>query len=145
MVKKQYYFVFDFYCQTDKGLLKDIKESESDYIDPWEDMEESFNSIESYFFPKIELKSIEHVLYKSKSKYILRILCLSKENIHNYNNAFTNTLKELVEFGWTPFSLKGIPFKYTQINKKQTWKSLIRNSLQLNDSNEINEKIYNYK
>ncbi len=139
------YFVLDFYCQTESGLKKDIKQSGVDNIDPWEDMEEDSNLIESYLFPKINLIPIEHVLLKVKTKYILRFLCESNEDIKSYLLNNKDTITEFVSFGWSPFSQRGIPFKFTQISKKETWDIITTDSVELSKSLLITNQIYTFK
>ncbi len=139
------YFVLDFYCQTERGLKKDIKGSGVSNIDPWEDMEEDNNFIQINLLPKIELDPIEHVLFKSKTKYILRILCESQEDIETYISKNKNTIRDLVKSGWNPFSIKGIPFKCAQIDTIKNWSDLKINLVELTESNKINGRIYYFK
>lgn len=138
-------FVLDFYCQTERGLKKDIKESGVGNIDPWEDMEEDNNFIQINLLPKIELDPIEHVLFKSKTKYILRILCESQEDIETYISKNKNTIRDLVKSDWNPFSIKGIPFKCAQIDTIKNWSDLKINLVELTESNKINGRIYYFK
>ncbi len=141
----KYYFVLDFYCQTELGLKKDIKDSGFDNIDPWEDMEEDYNFIQSYLLPKISLEIVEHTLLKIKTKYVLRLLCESKEDIESYMLKKKELLKELVSSGWSPFSLGGIPFKCGQIALDNIWENLRTVELELPKSKKIGGRVFSFK
>lgn len=141
----KYYLVLDFYCQTESGLKRDIKESGVDNIDPWEDMEEDLNFIQSYLLPKISLETVEYTLLKIKTKYILRLLCKSKEDIKTFMLKNKGLLSELVSSGWSPFSLRGIPFKCGQIASYDVWKNLRTVELELPKSEKIEGKVFSFK
>jgi hypothetical protein len=139
------YFVLDFYCQTESGLKKDIKESGVVNIDPWEDMEEDNNFIHSYLLPKIDIKPIEHILFKCKTKYILRLLCESLMDIETYLAKNKIAISDLVKSGWSPYSLKGIPFKCVQIIGMRDWNNLKENPVELTESYKTIGHIYSFK
>lgn len=141
----RYYFVLDFYCQTDLGLKRDIKDSGFDNIDPWEDMEEDLNFIQSYLLPEISLVTVEHTLLKIKTKYILRLLCESKEDIKSFMLKNKGLLNELVSSGWSPFSLRGIPFKCGQIASDNVWNNLRTVELELLKSEKIDGRVFSFK
>jgi hypothetical protein len=127
------------------GLKRDIKDSGVDNIDPWEDMEEDLNFIQSYLLPKISLETVEHTLLKIKTKYILRLLCESKEDMKSFMLKNNGLLSELVSSGWSPFSLRGIPFKCGQIASNNVWKNLRTVELELPKSEKIEGKVFSFK
>ena len=137
------YFVLDFYCQTVSGLKRDIKESGVSNIDPWEDMMEDANFIEEYLLSQIALESIEHYCFQDKTKYVLRFLCRSDEEIGPYIKSNKASLHAFVKNGWAPFSIGGIPFKVAQLTNKMSWLHLDKKVLVVCE--QLNGRVYSFK
>ncbi len=137
------YFVLDFYCQTVAGLKRDIKDSGVDNINSWEDMEEDANLIEAHLLSQIALEPIEHYCFQDKTKYVLRYLCRSKQEIAPFLKSNKDIILNLISTGWAPFSTGGIPFKLAQLTNKASWSELERKKFVSSD--QLKGEIYSFK
>jgi hypothetical protein len=142
-ITHDYYFILDFYCQTDAGLKRDIKASNGMAIDPWDDMEEDANIIKDNLLPKISLTPTKHLSFKIKSNYILRIYCKSSLEIKDFINAKSELVEGLVLSGWAPYSLGGIPFKMAQL--KNFNQKAGGSDDELSNISDLSSKIFSFK
>ena len=139
-----YYYILDFYCQTENGLKKDMKDGGIANFDPWEDMEEDVHFIKHYLFPRISLNPKEYALFKLQSNYIARFLCESSEPIKQYMDHKKDELTNFVNKGWSPFSLKGIQFQCGEIENFSICSDLIQVPKELDTSILVGETIYKF-
>ena len=137
------FFVLDFYCQTVAGLQQDIKESGVENIDPWEDMEEDANLIEDYLLTQIALEPIEHYCFQDKTKYVLRYLCRSEQEIVPFLKSNNEIILNLISIGWAPYSTGGIPFKMAQLTNQGSWSELEKRKFESSDL--LKSEVYSFK
>ena len=142
-ITHDYYFILDFYCQTDAGLKRDIKASDGMAIDPWDDMEEDANIIKDNLLPKISLTPIKHLSFKIKSNYILRLYCKSNLQMRDFIKNKGKAVEDLVISGWAPYSLSGISFKIVQL--KDFGESNGYSDSELSAISNLTGKIYSFK
>jgi hypothetical protein len=106
----KYYFLFDFYLQSDKGLIDLISESGFESIDPWEDLAEDVDFLVSYFFGHFQLEILKKNSMKIKENYIARFLVSSEESFEVFVLNKRLDLEKLRKQGWAPYSTAGRPF-----------------------------------
>jgi hypothetical protein len=137
--------VIDFYCQTEAGLKKEMKDSGVDNIDPWEDMEEDAHIIKEHLFPKISLTPLEYVPFNANSKYILRFVCTCETDFNQYLKNNSDKISSLVQKGWAPFSLGGKSLDIAELTSKDVVKNIISNLIPLKEQTSIVGKIKSFK
>lgn len=106
----KHYFLFEFYLQTDQGLVDSISESGFESIDPWEDLAEDVDFIISDFFCQFKLDILKNNLIKISDDYIARFLVSSEENLEDFILKSRSKLEKLRKDGWAIYSTSGRPF-----------------------------------
>jgi hypothetical protein len=112
----KYYFIFDFYLQSDKGLDDLKNESGFESIDPWEDMAEDFDFIKSDFFCHFPFEIVQNTQTQIADNFIARFLVKSHESFDDFILHYKVSLEKLRNNGWALYSKCGRPFIIGSVN-----------------------------
>ena len=126
----KYYFLFDFYLQSDQGLIDLISESGFESIDPWEDLAEDVDFIVSDFFCHFQLDIVEKIQTKLLSNFVARFLVESCECFDDFILGNKAILQNLRNEGWALYSISGCPFTIASLDEENA-KSILYSSREL--------------
>lgn len=126
----KHYFLFDFYLQSDQGLIDLISESGFKSIDPWEDLAEDVDFIVSDFFSLFQLEILQKNSLKIEGNYIARFLVSSEESFEVFILNKRLELEKLRKYGWALYSSSGRPFKVASVEFK-TASALLESNIEI--------------